>query len=172
MFRAGPLGSIRIASSMSPTRLLRPLGLASFTSAARVFLCPVFVATPRTCEFHICCARLIVPSVCRDPSDSQVPHLLRASHCAQCLLRPFRHCRASGILRIASSTSYTCADSAQQLLRPSALQVPYLLHASLRPVFVAPLSFASSISVARVSLCPVSVATLGFASASRAPRLI
>ena len=85
-FRAGPLGSIRIASSMSPTRLLRP-------------------------------------------SDLQVPHLLHALHCAQCLLRPFRHCRASGILRIASSTSYTCADSAQQLLRPSALQVPYLLHA-------------------------------------------
>ena len=63
-FRAGPLGSIRIASSMSPTRLLRP----------------------QICKFHICCTRCIVPSVCCDPfaiagplgsSESQVPHLTR-----------------------------------------------------------------------------------------------
>ena len=92
----GPLGSIRIASSLSPTRLLRPLGFVSSTSAARVFLCPVFVATPRICEFHSCCARVIVPSVCCDPSNLRVPHLLRASYCAQCLLRP---------LGLASSTS-------------------------------------------------------------------
>ena len=127
--------SAKCGASMSATRLMPhkrklPREPREIHKNRKFYVSHAFVATPRTCEFHICCARLIVPSVCRDPPDSQVPHLLRASHCAQCLLRPFRHCRASGILRIASSTSYTCADSAQQLLRPSDLQVPHLLRAS------------------------------------------
>ena len=96
---AGPLGSIRIASSMSPTRLLRPLGFASSTSVARVLWCPAFVATPRIREFHICCARLMVPSVCCNPTDLRVPHLLRASYGARPpLLRPFRSLSAARVL--------------------------------------------------------------------------
>ena len=92
-----PLGSIRIASSLPPTRL--PLGFASSTSVARVLWCPASVATPRICEFHICCARLRAPSVCCNPTDLQVPRLLRASCGARPpLLRPFRSLSAKRVL--------------------------------------------------------------------------
>ena len=101
---AGPLGSIRIASSMSPTRAL---------------WCPAFVATPQICKFHICCACFMVPSVCCDPStfhicctcfmvpsvccdplDLRIPHLLRVFYGAQRLLRPLRFANSTSVARV------------------------------------------------------------------------
>ena len=125
MCSQGPLGSIRIASSMSPTRLLRPLGFASSTSVARVLWCPAFVATPRVCEFHICCARLMVHArVCYDPSD---PYLLHAFYGAQRLLQPIRSISAARVLwcpafaRVASPTRST-----QGPWNPLESRVPYI----------------------------------------------
>ena len=108
VFRAEPLGSIRIASSMSPTRAL---------------WCPAFVATlsplqglrdPQNREFRIFHACPIAPSVCCAPSELRVPGELHACSVvpsvgcepfasALCVARPL------GSMRIASSTSSTRA---------------------------------------------------------------
>ena len=107
-FRARPLASIRIASSMIPTHALRcPAFVATLCNCRtsgihknREFLVShASVATPRICEFHICCARLMAPSVCCNPTDLQVPRLLRASCGARPpLLRPFRSLSAKRVL--------------------------------------------------------------------------
>ena len=89
-----PLGSIRIASSLPPTRL--PLGFASSTSVARVLGRPASVATPRICKFHVCCARLVAHArLCNDPSD---PCLLSTFYGAQRLLQPIRSMSAACVL--------------------------------------------------------------------------
>ncbi len=99
--------SAKCGASMSATRLMPhkrklpreprvPCRASGIHKNRKFYVSHAFVATPRICEFHICCARLFVPSVCCDPSDLRVSHLLRASYCAQCLSRP---------LGLASSTS-------------------------------------------------------------------
>ena len=96
-------------------RLLRPFRIASSMSPTRALWCPAFVATPQICEFHICCACSMVPSVRCDPSDLRVPHLLRVFYGAPRLLRPFRFhicCACFMVPRV-------CCD-------PSDLRVPHV----------------------------------------------
>ena len=121
--------SAKCGASMSATRLMPhkrcklpreprvPCRASGIHKNRKFYVSHAFVATPRTCEFHICCARLFVPSVCCDPSNLRVPHLLRTpSVCcnptdlqvprllrASCgarppLLRPFRSLSAKRVL--------------------------------------------------------------------------
>ena len=165
MFRAGPLGSIRIASSTSFTRALLRQAFVATLSQLQGLWGPSESRVPHIPRVPYDAQRLSSQlQGLWDPSESRVPCLPRVFCVAQRLSRPFAIAGPLVSIRIASSISPTCELCCPAFVatlrdcRASGIHKNrkfYVSHA-----FVAPLRFASSTSAARVALCPVFVATL------------